>query len=277
TNNTVGHTPMVTLFILSAFYEIDDMKYLSAAIFLFLYLFIIITNVTLIAVIYVERVLHNPITTSLLPGTDLLFAHDAIVEFIILAVMGYERLLAICHPLQYRKDPAAVNIDGLLSVVVYSVPQLCVTFYSYTHVLGIRILSLRESKMKALKKHKELHQPMDLLLCNLCEQAVWPPCKVHNTVMVPCCRFTAPMGDSPKLLFNAMLTCLCWSMGSLVLYTDVEILATCRKSQQGKSKCVQTCASHLISFLNDVTVTLFDRFSSTFTSLRLKSFISLHG
>lgn len=230
---------MVKSIILTAFYEMEDLKYLYFIVFFFLYITIVFINVVLIVVIYIDRALHEPMyiflcslgfnglygSTALLPpllGTLVSHSHEvslyccqaqiyclhtyAITEFTILAVMGYDRYVAICHPLQYHsimsiskvykctafcwlypliafailflltlrlifcekiidkvycinyslvklscEDTSIVNIVGLLSVIVYTVPQIIMILYSYAHIFRICLRSSKESQMKALR------------------------------------------------------------------------------------------------------------------------------
>ncbi|XP_039633549.1 olfactory receptor 5AN1-like [Perca fluviatilis] len=48
-------------------------------------------------------------------------------------------------------DTSIVNIVGLLSVVLYSLPQIIMICYSYAHILRICVLSFSKSKLKALR------------------------------------------------------------------------------------------------------------------------------
>ncbi|XP_062289630.1 olfactory receptor 52L1-like [Scomber scombrus] len=48
-------------------------------------------------------------------------------------------------------DTSVVNIVGLLSVALFSLPQLIMIFYSYAHILRICIFSFSKSKLKALR------------------------------------------------------------------------------------------------------------------------------
>lgn len=48
-------------------------------------------------------------------------------------------------------DTNVVSAIGLFSVVVYSVPQLAMTLYSYGHILKICFTATKKSKIKALK------------------------------------------------------------------------------------------------------------------------------
>ncbi|XP_050948606.1 olfactory receptor 52Z1P-like [Labeo rohita] len=49
------------------------------------------------------------------------------------------------------EDTNVVSAIGLFSVVVYTFPQLAMTFYSYGHILKICFTATKESKIKALK------------------------------------------------------------------------------------------------------------------------------
>ncbi|XP_070839720.1 olfactory receptor 52Z1P-like [Chaetodon trifascialis] len=48
-------------------------------------------------------------------------------------------------------DTSIVSIVGLLSVPLYTLPQLIMIFYSYTHILRICVLSFSKSNLKALR------------------------------------------------------------------------------------------------------------------------------
>ncbi|XP_072230526.1 olfactory receptor 8K5-like [Leuresthes tenuis] len=229
---------VVTSFYLSEYYGMEDLKPIYFSIFLIIYLIIIVENVLLIEVIHHEKSLHEPMyvllcnlavnelygSTALLPAllfnilsplheislsfcqVQIFAVHTfAITEFTILAVMSYDRYVAICHPLSYHAimsqrivklivfmwlypmlgfltvfiftlmlpycgrtiekvycinyllvklactDTSLVNIVGLLSVVLYTGPQLIMIFYSYSHILRICILSFSKSKFKAFR------------------------------------------------------------------------------------------------------------------------------
>ncbi|XP_061596723.1 olfactory receptor 4E1-like [Cololabis saira] len=229
---------VVTSFYLSEYYGMEQLKAMYFCLFLMIYITIIVENVTLMEVIHHEKSLHEPMyvllcnlavnellgSTALLPAllvnmlsesheislpfcqTQVYAIHTyAITEFTILAVMSYDRYVAVCYPLSYhaimsqRKvklmvfmwvypmlaflvvliftlqlpfcgrtiekvyclnyllvklactDTSVVNIIGLLSVGVYTVPQLIMIFYSYAHILRICILSFSKSKFKAFR------------------------------------------------------------------------------------------------------------------------------
>ncbi|KAM4545899.1 olfactory receptor 6E1-like [Odontesthes bonariensis] len=126
----------------------EDLKPMYFCIFLIIYLIIIVENVLLIEVIHHEKSLHEPMyvllcnlavnelygSTALLPALlvnilsplheiSLLFcqiqifaAHIyAITEFTILAVMSYDRYVAICHPLSYH----AIMSQRIAKLIVF--------------------------------------------------------------------------------------------------------------------------------------------------------------
>ncbi|XP_040007007.1 olfactory receptor 142-like [Xiphias gladius] len=228
----------VTSVHLSEYYGMEDLKPVYFCMFLIIYITIVAENVALIGVVYRENTLHGPMylllcnlavnglygSTALLPAvlskmlshsyelslplcqTQIYAIHTfAITEFTILAVMSYDRYVAICYPLPYHAimsqrlvtlivfmwlypmlaflivfiftvqlrfcertiekvyclnyllvklactDTSIVNIVGLLSVGLYTIPQLIMIFYSYAHILRICLLSLSKSRLKALR------------------------------------------------------------------------------------------------------------------------------
>nr|XP_046267718.1 olfactory receptor 51G1-like [Scatophagus argus] len=228
----------VISFYLSDYHAMEELKPMYFCLFLIIYITIVAENVALICLVYHEKTLHEPMyfllcnlavnglygSTALLPAvlsnilslsheislsfcqTQIYAIHTyAITEFTILAVMSYDRYVAVCHPLHYHAimsqsvvklivftwlypmlaflivliftlqlqfcertieqvyclnyllvklactDTSIVNIVGLLSVALYTLPQLIMIFYSYAHILRICVLSFNKSKLKALR------------------------------------------------------------------------------------------------------------------------------
>ncbi|XP_061072373.1 olfactory receptor 1M1-like [Conger conger] len=162
----------VTSFILTAYTELEDHRYLYFMCFLFLYIVILLVNSVLIFVIYIDRGLHEPMylficnlavngvygCTSLLPSMlSHLFSHNyevsltncllqiyclhsyGIVEFTILAVMSYDRYVAICFPLHYH-----LLMSDKKSYIV-------MILFSYAQILRICLFASKESQIKALQ------------------------------------------------------------------------------------------------------------------------------
>ncbi|KAM9343955.1 olfactory receptor 7G1-like [Pholidichthys leucotaenia] len=148
-------TAAVVSFMLSAYGDIGELKYLYFCITLSWYLTICVANMLLIVVIYADRRLHEPMyillcnlfvneisgSTSLYPlllSQMLSDSHEvtlpccflqmcwmytsASVEFCSLAAMAYDRYNAICHPLHYS---VTMNTFRVFTVI------LLVWLYSY--------------------------------------------------------------------------------------------------------------------------------------------------
>ncbi|XP_067173404.1 olfactory receptor 6E1-like, partial [Apteryx mantelli] len=129
----LNHTT-VTEFLLLGFPSLHHQEYLIAITFLASYLVILVGNLLIIALILSDRDLHRPmyfflcnlssleifIATSIIPKivASLLMGNKTIsypacitqcyffsllgtIEFVLLAVMSYDRYVAICYPLQY--------------------------------------------------------------------------------------------------------------------------------------------------------------------------------
>ncbi|XP_061072378.1 olfactory receptor 10H1-like [Conger conger] len=139
----------VTSFIFMAYTELEDHRYLFFICFLLLYVLILLGNCVLILTVFIERGLHEPMylficnlavnglfgSTALLPSMlVLLLSHNyeislthcllqvyclysyGAVEFTILAVMAYDRYVAICHPLHYHLLMSPRNIFAAISL-----------------------------------------------------------------------------------------------------------------------------------------------------------------
>ncbi|XP_061072371.1 olfactory receptor 1M1-like [Conger conger] len=139
----------VTSFILTAYTELEDHRYLYFTCFLLVYILTILANSGIFVVIFIDRGLHEPMylficnlavnqiygSTSLLPPIlcNLLSDNYEIslticlvqifcihlyssTEFTILAVMSYDRYVAICHPLHYHLLMSHRKVCTLISM-----------------------------------------------------------------------------------------------------------------------------------------------------------------
>ncbi|XP_061072375.1 olfactory receptor 51B5-like [Conger conger] len=176
---------VVTSFRLTAYTELEDHRYLYFVCFLILYILILFSSSVLIVVIFTEKGLHEPMylficnlaanglfgSTSLLPSIlGHLLSHNyeisltfcllqiycllsyATVEFTILAVMAYDRYVAICHPLHYHllMSPKKVYAAILLSWVI-PCSHIVMILFSYAQILRICLFASKESQIKALQ------------------------------------------------------------------------------------------------------------------------------
>ncbi|XP_067173407.1 olfactory receptor 6J1-like, partial [Apteryx mantelli] len=171
----LNHTT-VTEFLLLGFPSLHHQEYLVAITFLASYLVILVGNLLIIALVLSDRDLHRPmyfflcnlssleifITTCIIPKTvaSLLMGNKAIsypacltqcyfyfflgnIEFVLLAVMSYDRYVAICYPLQY---PMLMNSQlcvqlllgswtaGFLSTIVPTVLVVRLPFCNANHI-----------------------------------------------------------------------------------------------------------------------------------------------
>ncbi|PWA18261.1 hypothetical protein CCH79_00021027, partial [Gambusia affinis] len=158
----------VSYFTLSAYFDIGLFKYVVFLVIMCVYMFIIVSNVLLIAVICVNRRLHEPMFLFLcslfvneLFGSLGLFPFLLVqilsdvhivsaplcflqifclyvyvnVEFYNLAVMSYDRYLAICHPLHYSTQ---MSFSVVVKLVALS---WCLPFVVIVGMISLNVFS----------------------------------------------------------------------------------------------------------------------------------------
>uniref|UniRef100_A0A8D2ZX40 Olfactory receptor n=1 Tax=Scophthalmus maximus TaxID=52904 RepID=A0A8D2ZX40_SCOMX len=240
----------VSHFTLSAYMDTGPWRYFFFLIVLCLYVLIVLSNVLLVVVICVNRSLHEPMylflcslfvnelygSTGLFPFLLLhilsdshtvaaplcflqifcLFSYGG-AEYLNLAVMSYDRYLAICHPLQYNTH-MTVNKTAALIGVTWLWPLL----------LCLVMTSLSES----------LH---------LCENVIHKVyCDNYSVVKLSCSNTSV---NNVYGLFITSVSIL--SPLTLILFSYVKILRVCFSgSSQTRQKAVATCSPHLVSLLN---------------------------
>uniref|UniRef100_A0A672ZKI1 Olfactory receptor n=2 Tax=Sphaeramia orbicularis TaxID=375764 RepID=A0A672ZKI1_9TELE len=244
TNSTVSY------FILGAYLSVGNVRYFFFVVAVLLYVLIFLFNVLLIVVICVNRSLHEPMylflcslfvnelygSTGLFPFLLLHILRDvhtvsvsmcflqifclytyAHVEFCNLALMSYDRYLAICHPLQYhtRMTP---NKAFLFIILVW--------FYSFVKFIITLSLNVR------------------LTLCRNVIDSVY----CHNYLVAK----LACSGNGVNNiygLFGVVLTTLVPLV--LILFSYAKILRACAGGcRLSRHKAVGTCTPHLVSLLN---------------------------
>ncbi|XP_033934988.1 olfactory receptor 4B13-like [Pseudochaenichthys georgianus] len=240
----------VSYFILTAYFDTGFFKYLYFLIILALYFCILGTNVLLIVVICVNRSLHEPMylflcslfvnelygSTGLFPFllvqvlSDIhtvsarlcflqvfcLFTYGS-VEFTNLAVMSYDRYLAICYPLQYNTYMTS-NKAYVLIAVSWLFPFLAI----------VVLISLSVS----------------LTLCGNIINKVY--CGNYSIVKLACSDTRV---NNIYGLFYTVISIIIPLL--LILYTYMRIFRVCFSgSKQTRQKALSTCTPHLASLLN---------------------------
>ncbi|XP_045928826.1 olfactory receptor 11A1-like [Micropterus dolomieu] len=270
----------ISYFIFNAYFYSDNLKYLYFIIVMSLYMLIIGANLLLIVVICMNRSLHEPMylflcslfvnelygSTGLFPFLLLQILSDihtvsapfcylqifclysyGSIEFANLAIMSYDRYLAICYPLQYNTRMTFKKV-----VLLIGVSWLC------PFLINVVTASLRSP----------------LQLCGNIINKLY--CDNYSVVKLACSDTTA---NNIYGFIVTSLTIVC--PVSLILYTYVKILKVCFSgSKQTRQKAVSTCTPHLASLLNFSFGCFFEVFQSRFNMNSvpnmLRIFLSLY-
>uniref|UniRef100_A0A3Q1GAM6 Olfactory receptor n=1 Tax=Acanthochromis polyacanthus TaxID=80966 RepID=A0A3Q1GAM6_9TELE len=261
-----GHN--VSYFTLAAYFDIGVFKYLYFLIILTVYVLIISANVFLIVIICITRSLHEPMYLFLLSlfanelfGSTLLFPFLLVqilsdvfclylyagVEIFNLAVMSYDRYLAICYPLHYNTHMPFKRVAFLIAASWFP-PFLIIVITT----------SLSFS----------------LQLCGNIINKVY--CDNYSIVKLACSDTTV---NNIYGLFITLLTLI--GLLTLILYTYTKILKVCFSgSKQTRQKALSTCTPHLASLLNFFFGCMFEvlqsRFNMNSVPNTLRIFLSLY-
>ncbi|KAM4619794.1 olfactory receptor 1500-like [Polymixia lowei] len=270
----------VTAFTMTAYALMEKYKYVQFTMFLLLYLTIITLNVLLFAVICRQRDLHQPMnlftcnlslngiygSTALFPATlsvltsetheitlkacltQIYFLHTyASIEFFILAVMGYDRYVAICYPLHYHSIMSVSRICKLVGLA-----------WVYPWVLFLIHFSLT-LQLKFCGKY--IHK----LYC------------VNFELVKNSCSNTAHI----NILGLVLILLLIVPQLLMILFSYVQIYRACKKlSKESQVKALKTCIPHLVSLANYTIGSFFEiiqsRFDMSHTAREARIFMSLY-
>ncbi|XP_071352689.1 olfactory receptor 10A6-like [Trachinotus anak] len=274
TASTLSH------FILEAYFHIGNFRYLYFLITALVYFVIIIANSSLIVVICMNRSLHEPMylflcslfvnelygSTGLFPFLLVQILSDihtvsvpfcflqifcvytyGSVEFLNLAVMSYDRYLAICYPLQYNTCMTSNHIAVFIIVI---------WLYSFVKFLITLSLNIR------------------LPLCGNIINSLY----CHNYLVVKLACSDTEVNNIYGL-FGVVLTILVPLLP--ILFSYMKILKVCFSgSKQTRQKAVSTCTPHLVSLLNFSFGCCFEilqsRFNMTSVPSMLRIILSLY-
>ncbi|XP_033994366.1 olfactory receptor 11A1-like [Trematomus bernacchii] len=247
-SNSTSET--VSYFILGGYLNVGYLKYLYFMITAMLYIVIVVANTSLIVVICVNRSLHEPMylflcslfvnelygSTGLFPfflvqilsdihavSAQLCFLQIfclytyANIQFCNLAVMSYDRYLAICYPLQYNTRMTYNK------AVIFIILLWLYSFVKFTITLSLNIR---------------------LTLCGNIINSLY--CNNHLVVKLAC---SDTQVNNIYGLFSIVLTILVPVVP--ILFSYMRILRVCFSgSKQTRQKAVSTCTPHLVSLLN---------------------------
>ncbi|XP_067084247.1 olfactory receptor 1D2-like [Osmerus mordax] len=268
---------LVTVFTLSGLEETMDYRATLFSLTLLCYCVIILVNVALVVTIILDDNLHKPMyiflcnlcingligTTGFYPKflLDLLSPHHVIsyagclvqalviyssanYDFSILAVMAYDRYVAICKPLEYH------------SVMTYKRVAQLVSFSWVSPLCCFTMLSLLASRQRLCGSHIEKLY-----------------CENWSVVKLSCSSITVNniAGYAVIIFFFGHVT--------FIVCSYVCLVRTCLGSIENRGKFRQTCVPHLLSLLNITIALLFDvmytRYGSRDLPQSLKNFMAI--
>ncbi|XP_067364390.1 olfactory receptor 5P6-like [Channa argus] len=270
----------VSYFVLSAYFDTGVLKCLYFLFIFLFYIVIISSNVSLIVVICTNRSLHEPMyiflcslfvnellcSTALFPfllvqilsDIHTVSAHFCFlqvfcvyiyggVEFTNLAIMSYDRYLAICYPLQYNTHMTSIKVM-LLIAVIWLPP-----------VFGVSVTICLTASLQ---------------LCGNIINQVY--CDNYSIIKLACSDTS--VNNIYELIAASVIVC---APLSVILYTYMKILKVCFSgSKQSRQKAVSTCTPHLTSLLNfsfgSFFVILQSRFDMSSVPNMLQIFLSLY-
>ncbi|KAF3695017.1 Olfactory receptor 2C1 OLFmf3 Olfactory receptor 2C2 [Channa argus] len=274
---------MINVTILSAFtlsgLNDTSTKYRVVIFFLTLltYCVILLVNAALIVTVILEGKLHEPMYIFLcnlcfnsLYGTaafypkflfDLLSNSQVIsytgcllqifviysyaaTEFSVLAVMAYDRYVAICRPLQYHLVMTKYNI------------VLLVSFSTLVPLFNQAVVMIMTSKLTLCGSH------IDKLYCEN-----WSILKLScNSV-------------TTNNIVGFILIFFYFGYILFIVCSYVQLVKSAIRSREGRSKFIQTCIPHLLCLLNVTVALLFDlmyaRYGSASLPQSLKNFMAI--
>ncbi len=251
-------------FVLAAYGDIGELKYLYFSIMLLWYLSICVANTVLLVVIYMDRRLHEPMyillcnlfvneiggSTSLYPlMLSQMFSdtHEvtlsycflqmcyiytcASVEFCSLAAMAYDRYVSICYPLRY----SVIMNTGRVGMII-----LIVWMYSFVNFIFSFSVIIR------------------LKFCGNVINKVF--CDHHLVIKLACS--VSVLNSISDLLFAFVTIVIPFS---LISVSYIKILAVCLKTtKENKQKAITTCTPQIVSLSNMFVGSIFHFVDSRF-------------
>ncbi|XP_063744366.1 olfactory receptor 11H6-like [Eleginops maclovinus] len=249
---------VITLFVLSGFNETKNYQAYIFALTLLCYCFILLVNVAVIVTIILDRNLHEPMyillctfcmnglygTTGFYPKflwdllspvhvisysgcliQALVMYSFACSDISILAIMAYDRYVAICRPLQYNSIMSKQRV-------------ILLVFFSWLTPFCIMAINIfLTSRLKLCSPY------IARLFC-------------VNWIIVKLACFPA---DTLVNNIVAYITILIYFFhGLFIVWSYMYLIKTCVHSKENRAKFMQTCVPHLISLITFIVAILFD-------------------
>ncbi|KAM9347393.1 olfactory receptor 4B13-like [Symphorus nematophorus] len=269
----------VRFFILSGLNETVNYRVPLFTFTLLYYCVILFFNIALIMIIILDENLHEPMyillcsfcmnglygTTGFYPKflLDLLSSSQKIsyegcllqafvmysfacCDLSILAVMAYDRYLAICRPLHYHSLMSKRRLTQLV----------CFSWLTPFCIFSINVVLTSRLKLCSANIHR--------LLC------------VNWIIVKLACLEADTFLNNVFAYFTIFLYV---SHGFFIIWTYMHLVITSVKSKDDRAKFMQTCVPHLVSLITFVVTIVFDlmymRFGSTDLPQNLQNFIAI--
>ncbi|XP_071382763.1 olfactory receptor 6C1-like [Centroberyx affinis] len=271
---------IIRVFTLSGLNETMNHRITLFSLTLLCYCVILFVNVSLIMTIILDENLHEPMYILLcsfcingLYGTagfypkfllDLLSSSHVISytgclfqafvmysfacsDLSILAVMAYDRYLAICRPLQYHSVMTKKRLSHLV----------CFSWLTPFCIFSINVLLTSRLKLCSSKIQR--------LFC------------VNWMIVKLACSDTNTISNS---IFAYVTIGFYVSHGLFIIWSYMYLIKTCVRSKEDRAKFMQTCMPHLISLLISFLITvvidlMYMRFGSKDLPQSLQNFIAI--
>ncbi|XP_069388908.1 olfactory receptor 4B13-like [Paralichthys olivaceus] len=275
----MDNVSVITIFYLSGLNEKMSERFILFFLSLLCYCVILLVNITLIVTIILDKNLHEPMyillcafcmnslygTTGFFPKflwdllspvhvisysgclvQALVLYSYACSDLSFLAVMAYDRYVAICRPLQYH---SVMSKQRLIKLV-------CFSWSTPFCIMGINICLT--SRLKLCSPY------IARLFC------------VNWLIVTLACFPAETMANS----IAAYITILLYvSLGVFIVWSYIHLIKTCVNSTENRAKFMQTCVPHLLSLITFLFTILYDvmnqRFSSKQIPLPLKNFVAI--
>ncbi|XP_060945017.1 olfactory receptor 5AR1-like [Limanda limanda] len=275
----MDNVSVITIFYLSGLSESKNNRYIFFSLSLLCYCVILLVNITLIVTIFLDKNLHEPMyillcafcmnglygTTGFFPKFlwDLLSPVHVISysgcflqvhvlysfacsDLSILAVMAYDRYVAICRPLQYH---SIMSKQRLMKLVIFSwLTPFC--------LIGANVCLT--SRLKLCSPYIARLFCVNWLIVTL---ACFPAETMVNNIAAYI-----------LIIFYVF-------HGVFIVWSYIYIIRTCVNSIENRAKFMQTCVPHLFSLITFLFTLLFDIMNLRFELKKLpqpfKNFIAI--
>ncbi|KAL3970148.1 tubulin polyglutamylase TTLL9 [Sarotherodon galilaeus] len=266
----------IVSFVLAAYRNVGDFKYLYFIIILFWYVSICVANTFLIVVIHVDRRLHEPMyillsnlcLNEIKAGTSLyplllsqMFSdsHEvtlpwcflqmcslytgAPTEFWSLAAMAYDRYISICHPLHYN---VIMNTERVLKIILLVYISICHPL-RYNVIMNTKRVFLLILLVWIFSLVSFMFSFSFIFSLKFCRNIIDNVYCDHQLMIKLSCSLSTQSYISE--IFFAIVSI--FIPFTLISVSYFKILAVCRKTSiENKQKAVTTCTPQIVSVSN---------------------------